>query len=101
MSDLAKDVTLWKHSSAETAKLWVKFHLYDVVANIFFFGHRRVTFQALIAAAGVQTGQRVLGVGCGTGYFTRLLAFSVGRDGLIVGIDPSPALITYASRQTG
>jgi len=26
MSDLAKDVTLWKHSSAETAKLWVKFH---------------------------------------------------------------------------
>jgi len=25
MSDLAKDVTLWKHSSAETAKLWVKF----------------------------------------------------------------------------
>jgi ubiquinone/menaquinone biosynthesis C-methylase UbiE len=76
-------------------------HLCDVVANIFFFGHRRVTFQVLIAAAGVQPGQRVRGVGCGTGYFTRLLGHAVGRDGLIVGIDPSPALISYASRQTG
>jgi ubiquinone/menaquinone biosynthesis C-methylase UbiE len=75
--------------------------LYDTLANVFFFGRRRATFQALIAAVGVQPGQRVLDVGCGTGYFARLLCLSVGRDGLIVGIDPSPAMISYASRQTG
>ena len=75
--------------------------LYDTLANVFFFGRRRATFQALIAAAGVQPGQRVLDVGCGTGYFARLLAHAVGRDGLVVGIDPSPAMISYASRQTG
>lgn len=75
--------------------------LYDTLANIFFFGRRRATFLALIAAAGVEPGQRVLDVGCGTGYFARLLAEGVGRDGLVVGIDPSPAMITYASRQTG
>jgi SAM-dependent methyltransferase len=47
--------------------------LYDFVANVLFFGRRRATFQALIAAAGVQPGERVLDVGCGTSYFARLL----------------------------
>jgi ubiquinone/menaquinone biosynthesis C-methylase UbiE len=75
--------------------------LYDIVANVFFFGRRRATLQALIAAVGVQPGQRVLDVGCGTGYLARLLAQTVGRDGLVVGIDPSTAMIGYASRQTG
>jgi ubiquinone/menaquinone biosynthesis C-methylase UbiE len=76
-------------------------HLYDILANVFFFGRRRATFQALIAAAGVQRGQRVLDVGCGTGYFARLLAQAVGPDGRVVGIHASPAMIRYASRLTG
>ena len=75
--------------------------LYDTFADVFFFGRRRATFVALVAAAGVQPGQRVLDVGCGTGYFARLLADGVSRDGLVVGIDPSPSMISYASRQTG
>ena len=61
----------------------------------------RVLFQALIAAAGVQPGQRVLDVGCGTGYFARLLAQAVDPEGLVEGIDPSPEMITYASRKGG
>jgi len=75
--------------------------LYDTFANVFFFGRRRGTFQALIAAAEVQPGQRVLDVGCGTGYFARLLAQAVGPEGLVVGIDPSREMITYASREAG
>ena len=75
--------------------------LYDTFANVFFFGRRRATFQALIAAAGVQPGRRVLDVGCGTGYFARLLARAVGPEGLVVGIDPSPEMITYATRKAG
>jgi ubiquinone/menaquinone biosynthesis C-methylase UbiE len=76
-------------------------YLYDLFVNFFFCGRRRATFQTLIAAAGVRPGQRVLDVGCGTGYFARLLAESVGGDPLVVGIDPSPAMIGYASRKTG
>ena len=72
---------------------------YDAFANLFFFGRRRATFQALIDAAGVQTGQRVLDVGCGTGYFARLLAETVGADGLVVGVDASPEMIGYAKER--
>jgi ubiquinone/menaquinone biosynthesis C-methylase UbiE len=75
--------------------------LYDTCADVCFFGRRRASFQALIAAAGVRPGQRVLDVGCGTGYFARLLAEAVGPAGLVVGIDPSPAMITYARRTAG
>ena len=75
--------------------------LYDTFVDVFFVGRRRASFQALIAAAGVQPGQRVLDVGCGTGYFAVLLARAVGPEGLVVGIDPSPEMITYASRKAG
>ena len=72
---------------------------YDAFANIFFFGRRRATFQALLAAAGVQPGQRVLDVGCGTGYFAGLLAEAVGPDGLVLGLDASPEMIGHAAHQ--
>jgi ubiquinone/menaquinone biosynthesis C-methylase UbiE len=72
---------------------------YDTFVNIFFFGRRRATYASLIRAAGVQPGQRVLDVGCGTGYFAGLLAQAVGAAGLVIGIDASPEMIEYASRR--
>ncbi len=74
-------------------------HAYDAFVNLFFLGRRRSSFQALMDAAGVQPGQRVLDVGCGTGYFARLLAQRVGSNGLVVGVDASPEMIGYASQQ--
>ena len=70
--------------------------LYDLLAEVAFVGRRRASFQALVAAAGVQPGQRVLDVGCGTGYLARLLARATGPTGLVIGIDPSPEMIAYA-----
>ena len=75
--------------------------LYDTFVEFFFLGRRRATYQALITAADVQPGQRVLDVGCGPGYFGRLLAEAVGPDGLVFGIDASPEMIAYASRKAG
>jgi ubiquinone/menaquinone biosynthesis C-methylase UbiE len=75
--------------------------LYDTFADIFFLGRRRATYQALVAAAGVRPGQRVLDIGCGPGYWARLLARAVGPDDLVVGTDPSPEMIVYAARKAG
>jgi ubiquinone/menaquinone biosynthesis C-methylase UbiE len=72
---------------------------YELFADVFFLGRRRATFASLIAAAGVQPGQRVLDVACGTGYFARLLSRTVGPSGAVIGIDASPEMIHYASRK--
>src|SRR5215467_13670438 len=74
-------------------------HLYDAFVNLFFLGRRRATFEVLMRAADVLPGQHVLDVGCGTGYFARLLAQSVGGNGLVVGLDASPEMIRYATQQ--
>jgi len=71
--------------------------VYDAFVNLFFFGRRRSSFEALLSAASVKPGQRVLDVGCGTGYFARMLAQTVGSDGLVVGVDASPEMIHHAS----
>ena len=74
-------------------------HVYDAFVSLFFLGRRRASFRALIHAAGVQPGQQVLDIGCGTGYFGRLLAQSVGDSGLVVGVDASAEMIRFASQR--
>jgi len=45
---------------------------------------------------GLQAGDRVLDVGCGTGVVLRDVAARVGRSGHVVGIDPSRRAIAFA-----
>jgi ubiquinone/menaquinone biosynthesis C-methylase UbiE len=72
---------------------------YDVSADLLFFGTRRRSYRRLLAAAGVQQGSRVLDIGCGPGYFARMLAEAVGPEGAVVGIDAAPEMIEYAIRK--
>jgi SAM-dependent methyltransferase len=53
----------------------------------------------LIAAAGVQPGQRVCDIGCGGGGLTIALGGAVGPDGDVVGYDLSAALLDLARRR--
>src|SRR5215813_15494424 len=53
----------------------------------------RETYLSLL---GIAAGERVLDVGCGSGAITREIARRVGKHGLAMGIDPSPALLTVA-----
>jgi ubiquinone/menaquinone biosynthesis C-methylase UbiE len=49
-----------------------------------------------MAAVGIEPGDRVLDVGCGTGYFVRMLAQAVGPTGSAVGVDAAPEMVAYA-----
>ena len=49
------------------------------------------------AAAGLQPGQSVLDVACGTGVLAREAAALVGESG-VVGLDRDPGMLTIASR---
>src|SRR5919112_510996 len=52
---------------------------------------------ALLEAAALQPGERVLDVACGTGLIARLAAERVGRSGTVTGLDLSPDMINVAS----
>jgi|SRR5215467_2560424 len=71
---------------------------YDLSAAVLFGGRRR-SYRALLTAGGVRPGDRVLDVGCGPGYFARMLARAAGPDGSVVGIDAAPEMAEYASRR--
>jgi ubiquinone/menaquinone biosynthesis C-methylase UbiE len=55
---------------------------------------------ALLDAAGVQPGDRVLDVGCGTGVAARAAVGRVGHAGSVVGVDPNPGMLAVARRST-
>jgi ubiquinone/menaquinone biosynthesis C-methylase UbiE len=73
---------------------------YDLLATLFFLGRRRRVFIQLAALSGARPGDRVLDVGCGTGYFTRVMAEAVAPGGSALGIDPSREVIAHARRST-
>ncbi|MGP3957949.1 class I SAM-dependent methyltransferase [Nonomuraea sp. 3N208] len=70
---------------------------YEIFASIGFVGGRRAAFTRLATAARPRAGDRILDVGCGTGYLSRILARVAAPSGHVTGLDPSPAMIEYAT----
>jgi ubiquinone/menaquinone biosynthesis C-methylase UbiE len=70
---------------------------YDLSAELLFAGRRRRSYQRLITAGGIRRGDRALDIGCGPGYFARMLAEAVGPEGTVVGVDAAPEMIEYAN----
>lgn len=54
----------------------------------------------LIATAGLQPGERVLDVACGTGVVTRLAVERVGAAGSVTGLDINPGMLAVAGSAT-
>jgi len=71
-----------------------------MLAAVFFGGRRRRVVTRLVAESGARPGDRVLDVGCGTGYLTRAMAEAVAPGGNAQGVDPSGEAIMYARRVT-
>jgi ubiquinone/menaquinone biosynthesis C-methylase UbiE len=71
-------------------------HTYDLFATFFFGGRRNRVFTRLAVLSGARPGDRVLDVGCGTGYLARRLAAVVTPGGSVVGVDASAAMVERA-----
>ncbi len=72
---------------------------YELTSAIMLGGRRRAIYDGLVRLSEAAPGERVLDVGCGSGYFARRLARAVGTSGRIEGIDLSPESIAYATRR--
>ncbi|TAN20619.1 MAG: methyltransferase domain-containing protein [Acidobacteria bacterium] len=59
--------------------------------------HHRAITERMFARIGFAPGDRVLDLGCGSGWATRLAAERVGPQGLAVGVDVSDAMIAQAA----
>ena len=55
--------------------------------------------QRLVDRAEVKWGGRVLDIGCGTGAFAMAAARSVGKEGAVIGIDPSDRMLNMARQK--
>jgi len=72
---------------------------YDLMVNIFTLGHARRLRSLTVEQALLQPGENVLDVGCGTGGVTIPAKLRIGKNGRVVGIDPSPEMISAARRK--
>ncbi len=55
--------------------------------------------EQVIARAGLKSGQRVLDLGTGTGAVAFLAGPLVGEEGEVIGVDPSPQMLTLAGER--
>jgi protein-L-isoaspartate(D-aspartate) O-methyltransferase len=53
------------------------------------------TVRRMLELLGAGPGQRVLDVGCGSGWSTALLGDLVGRDGEVLGVEVVPELVAF------
>lgn len=86
-----------EHGHGDGAGLITGARRYEMVAVIGFLGRRRQVYDGLVALSGAKPGDRVLDIGCGTGYFSRRAARAVAPGGQVTGIDPSEPVIDYAT----
>lgn len=86
-----------EHGDGHGVGLVTNARSYEMVAVIEFLGRRRQVYDGLVTLSGAKPGDRVLDIGCGTGYFTRRAARAVSPGGHATGIDPSQPVIDYAT----
>jgi ubiquinone/menaquinone biosynthesis C-methylase UbiE len=74
---------------------------YDLLTWMLTGGRERAFRERLIELAGLEPGESVLDIGCGTGTLAIAATRHVGPTGSIYGIDASPEMIARATRKAG
>ncbi|OFW31434.1 MAG: hypothetical protein A3H97_18590 [Acidobacteria bacterium RIFCSPLOWO2_02_FULL_65_29] len=74
--------------------------LYDVLAFLFTRGRERSLRERMIELAGLDAGDAILDIGCGTGTLAIAAKRKVGSAGAVFGIDASPAMVAKATRKS-
>ena len=69
---------------------------YDLLAWLLTHGRERELREAIIRLANLETGHRVLDIGCGTGTLAIAATRHVGTTGAVAGIDASSSMIARA-----
>lgn len=72
---------------------------YDLLAWLLTRGRERGFRERLIELAGLELGDSVLDIGCGTGTLAIAATRHVGPTGAVYGIDASPQMIARATRK--
>ncbi|MDX3193697.1 methyltransferase domain-containing protein [Streptomyces sp. MN03-5084-2B] len=74
--------------------------LYELGSRIGFLTRGR-RYRELVRRSGAQPGDRVLDVGCGTGYLAGIAARAVTPGGSVLGVDASESMVEYARGAVG
>lgn len=69
---------------------------YDWINNVMSFGRGEMYREEALQRAGLNAGQSVLDIGCGTGVLAHTEMDIVGAGGFVVGIDPSEGMLKQA-----
>jgi len=69
---------------------------YDVIVWLALRGRERQLRQRLLDLSRLQSGEAVLDVACGTGTLAILAKETVGRSGMVCGVDASPEMLARA-----
>lgn len=72
---------------------------YDRITSLMMMGRQKGVRKSSIELAGIQPGDHVLEIGCGTGTLTLLAKTRAGPEGKVFGIDPLPQLIQGARKK--